>query len=381
MKMFANRHFEKINGSHVNVLVIDRNGLDHIKKCIPEGMSYGCIDTRHSIPFVLRPHFVFRLLVNSFKCGFSYMSLLYSIIDIMKPKVVMSFTDNSRMNGRIGTHFPNMLVLSVQNGVRTLPDDFRSLKEQFRIPKYFCFGSYEKDLISHLEVPFDEIMSVGSLKLGIFLSEHYDVQNNNKICFVSQYISRFEKSEDKITRDILGRMQRVFGNLSDSVGGSNVTVAMRCDEQDIDYASEKDFYLKINRNANLVSNKKIHFSSYKIAYSSPLIVAMDSTLAFEMYGIGKKVLFCDLAKDKEFSNRLGVEFLFNQLPIEVVLETLSEIELKNKMNVLLTMSESEYRELTKESRDYFIKKSDNFPHEKISIYLKNRTKTHEGQHV
>jgi len=378
--MLLGRHFERINSSVTDILILDRNGLEFLKNCIPLGMRYCSIDTRSSIPYLIKTKFFLRLFINIFKYGFKPISLLCSIIEILKPKSIVTFTDNSSMIGQISLIFPSLLVLSVQNGVRTLPDDFVSHKSKFYIPIYFSFGKYEKNLITYLNVPYIEIYEVGSLKLGLFLSKDYQ-NGNNGICFISQYRDSFLNSEDKISRDCLLRMEGIYRNLVVYSDSNIINVAMHFGEESLYYEKEKEFYLNLSRTTNLIGNEASSFSSYKIAFSSSIIVAMDSTLAFEMFGCGKRVLFCDFAKDKLYTNRKGVDFLFDNLPKEVILETFDKAEMDSKINTLLSMSDAEYLTLTKKSRNYFIKQSKEFPHEIISTYIENNINKELGKYV
>jgi len=376
--MLLGRHFEKINLSVTDILIIDRNGLEFLKSCIPLEMSYCSIDTRSSIPYLIKSKFILRLFVNIFKYGFKPILLICSIIEILKPKAIVTLTDNSRMIGQISSIFPHLLVLSVQNGVRTLPDDFVSHKSKFHIPIYFSFGKYEKNLITYLNVPYIKIYEVGSLKLGLFLSKGYH-KSNHGICFISQYIDSFLNSEDKITRDCLLRMEGIYRNLC--MYSESINVVMRNSEKSLFYEKEREFYLNLSKTTNLVGNNASNFSSYKTAFSSAIIVAMDSTLAFEMFGCGKRVLFCDFAKDKQFVNQKGVDFLFDKLPKEVILETFDKEEMESKIKILLSMSEEEYLRVTKESRNYFISQSPNFTHEIISNYIRCNINKNIGKNV
>ena len=97
---------------------------------------------------------------------------------------------------------------------------------------------------------------------------------------------------------------------------------------------------------------------------------MDSTLAFEMFGSGKRVLFCDFAKNQKYMNQKGVEFLYSKLPKELVLESFDIDEMQSKINALISMSEISYNRLTKISRNYYLKKTNIPTNEIISTYLK-----------
>jgi len=150
---------------------------------------------------------------------------------------------------------------------------------------------------------------------------------------------------------------------------------------DSDYNNERTFYLNLSKNSNLIENDRGNFSSYKLAFSSSVIVAMDSTLAFEMYGSGKRVLFCDFAKNQKHMNRIGVKFLFSKLPKELVLESFDIDEMQSKIDALISMSETSYRRLTKISRNYYLKKTIIPTNEIISTYLIRNITKHPKKYV
>lgn len=362
--------FEKINQSKCDVLIIDRNGLEFIKKCIPKGMTYRSINVRSKIPYICSLKFLFRLSLNICKYKFKPIALIFSIIETLKPNAIITFLDNSKLSGQISINFSQILVMSIQNGVRTLPDDFVSEKSKFNLPIYFSFGEYEKDLLTHLNVPYIELHEVGSLKLSLFLKQPFNKINDNSICFISQYTSEMERSKDKIAKDCILRLEAIYKNLLICSDSKKINVAMRSNRKDSYFKNEQEFYLNLSSSSRLIENNRSKFSSYKIAFSSNIIVAMDSTLAFETFGSGKRVLFCDFAKNKMFRNRIGVDFLFNKLPKELVLETFDIEEMQSKIEKILSMSENEYLNLTNISRNYYLKKNRIPTNEIISTYLK-----------
>jgi surface carbohydrate biosynthesis protein len=373
--------FQKLDQSNPDVIIIDTNGLEFTKKCIPREMTYSSIDIRSKIPFILSLNFFFRLTLNLFKYKFKPVSLIYSIIETLKPNAIISLLDTSRLIGQLSLKFPELLVISIQNGVRTLPIDFNCEKGKFHLPIYFSFGEYEKDFIAYRNVPYIEVNEVGSLKLSLFLQKSANKINDNSICFISQYISKLTTSKDKIGRDFISRLEEIYKNLLICSNPKKINVAMRFNRMDAEYNNERTFFLNLSKNSNLIENDRSNFSSYKLAFSSSVIVAMDSTLAFEMFGSGKRVLFCDFAKHQKYMNRKGVEFLFSKLPKELVLESFDIDEMQSKINALISMSEISYNRLTKISRNYYLKKTNIPTNEIISTYLKKNITKHPKKYV
>ena len=379
--MFSRFSLEKVIHNNPDVLIIDRNGIEFVEKCIPLEYIRASINIRTKIPYMTGYKFVLRFFLNIYKYGLNHLALMVSIIEILKPNAIITFTDNIRIMGQISQIFPDKLVLSIQNGVRTLPDDFVSDKGDFNLPIYFSFGEYEKDLLKYLNVPYKELHQVGSIKLSLFLSQLPENNNENSICFISQYIHSLEISRSQIARDCILRMEAIFRNLLNCSNSKKINIVMRNSRKNLDFKNEKDFYLNLSKNANLIENDERNFTSYKVAFSSSIIIAMDSTLAFEMFGSGKRVLFCDLAKDKLFVNRKGVNFLFKKIPNELVLETFDMTEMQSKINSIIEMTDEQYLKLTKASRAYYLRKTDIPANQIISSYLKDNLTNHPGKYV
>ncbi len=75
------------------------------------------------------------------------------------------------------------------------------------------------------------------------------------------------------------------------------------------------------------------------------VVALNSTAAFEAFGWGKKVLFCNLSGDD-----------FNQLPLpEICTMNVNNYEIfKSKLDYLRQLDENEYRKLTQTYARYLM---------------------------
>jgi surface carbohydrate biosynthesis protein len=119
----------------------------------------------------------------------------------------------------------------------------------------------------------------------------------------------------------------------------------------------------------LIFNDAKKLSSYEAAFSSSIIVGMDSTLLFEMLGLGKKVLFCvqsdTLLKDMRTDN------FYEKMPSELLLEEMDIQALEKKMDALKNMSDKKYALLIKDAQLHYMNFQSSRPHKVIAEYIDN----------
>ena len=80
-----------------------------------------------------------------------------------------------------------------------------------------------------------------------------------------------------------------------------------------------------------------------------------STLGFEVFGHGKKVLCCvGLGGGKQFIEEFGVQELIEELPKELLLFDNDEGRIAEMITDLRNMPGHDYRSLTKKARNYYM---------------------------
>ncbi|MBT6673501.1 MAG: hypothetical protein HOB13_12275 [Lentimicrobiaceae bacterium] len=368
------KYLVKTPTNKVDVLVIDQCGSEHIVKCIPEGLSFSILEIRSEIPYINNLMFFLHLCRRITQFGVKNKTIVASIIDVIKPKIIISFIDNSPIMGQLYSIFPQKLVISVQNGLRVESRGFLDKNNDFSLPYFFSFGEYEKDLVQKNSIRYKKIFNIGSLQTGIFLSNYSNNSNNsnnpNSICFISQY---WPPSKSKYNEDRLNKIRTTYINLikwSDKSGFFKIKVAIKHGANEEEFSNEISMY-KDNMPVNVELIKQSNFSSYRAAYESLVSITMFSTLGFEMFGLGKKVLFCGMTVSGEFLEKKNISFIFNKMPDIVILKSLDKAEFNSKISNLVNMSNKEYLERTREAREYYMSNKEKYPHEIISKYIKD----------
>ena len=360
----VNLNFNRISSKRSDVLIIDKSGSEHISKCIPSNLSINILNVREGIPFIAKLSFLLFLFKRIFQFQLTYRTLITAIVDAIDPRVIISFIDTDIVMGQLDLTFPEKLVISVQNGSRMHMGGTNN--NYFLLPHYFAFGEYEKDLIKKLNVKYKTFHSVGSLKLGLFLKKCTDTTNNG-ICFISEY----ENPKDQFNIERVSRHRQVFSNLIawNNVNIHQIKVAMRSNRTNEIFYDETKFFNDIGH-AELI--ERTDFSSYQTGYDSSIIISTLSTLGYELFCTGKKVLFCGLtASNDGFSEKQGINYLMHKLPHIVLLSGLTQLEFSDKITSLVNMNHEEYLSQTQDARGYYMKHNNIYPHEAISKFIDN----------
>ncbi len=373
------KKFEKIVKKKYDVLIIDHAGKEWLRYCIPKDYTSFVVDTSNAIPFIKNVYFLYNFFIHFFKNRLVGVSLLSAIVMELKPKVIITFIDNNSFMGKLQTIFPEILVISVQNGVRLNDPSFKSCEKYWSFPHYFGFGDHELNMMRSKNANVKEYFSNGSLKMGIFLSFFYGSEfkhsKTKTICLISQYkedrnnlmLDKSISAQQKICKLLLR-----FSQENDDI---KITVAMRSEIKSKYHQNELKFLRSTfgHDGATCSANDRINMSSYQQGMDSDLIICFNSTLLFELFGAGKKILCCgDI--DNEISGMYSDENQYKDLPNEILLNSLHYDEFKRKVSTLLEMDCNSYINNIKDARKYYMNLNGEYPHQAIYSMIQNRCK-------
>jgi len=360
-----------------DIVIIDNIGSEWLKYSIPKECSYSIINIHHAIPFVKSFSFFRSLFKNIVKNGVNGTSLLSAIVLEVKPKIVITFVDNNRFMGEMQSFFPDILMISIQNGIRG--PGFQEYESKIlSYPHYFGFGDYEFDEMKKKNKTVKKYYSQGSFKMGIFLTDLYKSKkkdgNTKNICFISQW---HPAGINEIFDQYLLAYQEICKLLSRFSQEKNIEIiiATRKGFGNKDYQEERDFFenLFIHGNVSYSTNDRLNMTSYQVAMDSNLTIGFDSTLIFELLGARKKILHCGSA-NKNFSKIYSNEDQCSFLPNEILLNRVDYNEFKNKVCVLLEMDYSEYVDKTKDSVKYYMNFGNKYPHQVVRDMIQEKCK-------
>lgn len=216
-------------------------------------------------------------------------------IQVVSPKVIITFIDNNDRFYELSKRFPNTKTIFIQNGLRSeVGDTFGYLikSKNYHVDYMFVFGAaigrkYKTFINGSVEV-------IGSFKNN--LVKKINVKKNDSIVFISQYR---EKSKDNIiayqnaipiTYDEFYSFERIAIKFLAKwciENNKHLKIAGISGKKE---GPETDFYKKIlsDFKYELIPRLDI-YSSYKLIDTAEIVVFVDSALGYEAMGRGKKV--------------------------------------------------------------------------------------------
>ena len=176
---------------------------------------------------------------------------------------------------------------------------------------------------------------------------------------MSQFRIGMLNTNDKLLSDFLMILKRLYVDLV-SWGCKNkikIVVALFYDQDEDAHEEKIKFYTSgMDECGNVeysVNNRK-KMLSYKLGMESEVVVAMDSTLSYELFGCGSKLLFCT-GSDKDFLVRWGGVGNLSKMPDLVVLHQLNSNYFNDKLDELFFKDYQKYLMITENARSYYMK--------------------------
>ena len=241
---------------------------------------------------------------------------LVSLLEIISPKLVLTFIDNSFKFFDLARILDKKMdFVAIQNAARYDLNQNKHLykknitksdfTQNFYIPNFLCFGQFEIDHYKQHRIKVNNFFKVGSLRLAN--AQHHIKKNKIKlkkfsydICLISEpskgaYDIYNEKKIEKAVADTAKFTIKFCMK-------HNMKLIFACKRHKLkDFENEFNFYKKYltdNEFNYLVSNlleKKIEsYSSYMAMFQSKVVVGNTSTMLRENLAIGGKILSCNL---------------------------------------------------------------------------------------
>ena len=243
---------------------------------------------------------------------------LSSLLEIVRPKVVLTFIDNSLKFFDIAKIFDKKInFVVIQNGARYDLKRYKhlykvkkinsDLTKNYYIPNFLCFGQFEIDDYKENEIKVKNFSKVGSLRLANFF--HHIEKNKISlkkslydICLISDPMHAGKNEEYGIPSleegfaktmkyTIKFCMKHIMKMIFSWKIKNKKTTPKAFNEELVFYKK----YLNDIEFNYVVSNsiEKDKFSSYKAMFQSNIVVATYSTMLRENLGIGGKILSCN----------------------------------------------------------------------------------------
>lgn len=287
---------------------------------------------------------------------FLYKIYLISIFDCIDAKIIITYIDNSdffyeisdldRKNDDLRTY------IAVQNGARTNACVRFSRENKKNIINkkaiLYCYGERDVDLYKKNGHQIIRHIPIGSLVSGYFksvVSKHGD-SSRKGICFISQWHQEFYKDE-ALNNDyakVVSRQNRVSINILVSYLNqlsleTNLILRICLRSNNIE---EEKFYKEKCPKIEILKKEKDGFSTYRIAEKSELVIALNSTVLSEVFLWDNKVLWCNPLSIQTFSMPdAGISYIEG-----------SYQDFKDRVQYLISLENSEYKNLTENNSKY-----------------------------
>ena len=341
-----------------DIVIFDEAGSRYITEFILDGLPFVIYNMRperlyisiSSIYYFLSSLRFFdwsyvKRIENKLRGLLAALSLHYRLgcFKVMNPKVILTLIDNAFNFHWLSMHYTKGTFFSIQNGNRTSRE--LTKKKEMVIKHFFCFGNYEINrYLQHGRTVINSY-PIGSFKLGIY-DKYYKIQCNKKydIAIISQFRTGIHLS-DSTKRDIADRREAtaiLHKLLSRYINETSIKAAIFTtgnDEREVSYL--KNYY---RSNVDIIINDNQMLTSYSALDMSEIVVSGWSTLLYEAFGYGKKILAIDFTNSNDWND-------FEEV---IVIKDPSYNELKNRLNNLLEEPIEDYRKRTREYAAYIM---------------------------
>ena len=294
-----------------------------------------------------------------------YNSYISSVIEVINPKIIITFIDNSLKFFDICRILGNKFkFIAIQNASRydilRHKHEFKKkirnydLTKKYYIPNFYCFGQYEIDHYKKHNIQVKNFLPVGSLKLANAINfftkkKIYIKKNRFDICLISE--TAYEMEKNYRVNGLEYRWAQLAKNVIKYSIKNNkklVFAIKRTNKKDRnkelhfykEYLSKEEFRYLMK---NSVSKKK--YGSYKLILESNVVIAINSTLLREKLAMKGKILNCNYSLLDVFNFPLNEFYVLNKYDYN---------SFKKKLDYILNLSEKKFFQKIKK-KEYIIK--------------------------
>ena len=141
------------------------------------------------------------------------------------------------------------------------------------------------------------------------------------------------------------------------------------------FAEEKAYFERLagEKKFTLSSTVKDTFTSYHHALTAEFVIGLDSTLLYEAFSVGARVLFCWGADQYLLENSRS---LTEHLPKPVLLEGSKYAEFFKKVNFARDLSDQAYKSMIARGQSEYVNSAQRYP---VHEQLKREINAHLGQ--
>jgi surface carbohydrate biosynthesis protein len=302
-KMLFKKIFFKVQfypPSKKKILIYDAIGAEYFEKFFFKKDFEIFYNRYEKINFFILAKVFIKSGLNNIKKNYKYYYISY-----VSPKIIITFVDNNPGFYLIKEKFPEIIFISIQNGLRNRLD-FLNLKKGLPKKKLHC--DYILVLSKNFIIKFREIFTgyvknIGSFKLNFFSKKN--ISEEKSILFISQTNKNIDLKKIVFNEILLIKYLNQYcidNNL-------DLTILLKGKNLVLKHF-KKEFNDKVFNKINYIIRND-SFSNYKIIKKFKLVCFAHSTLGLEAFGLGKKIAALPLGstskKWRKANNVLFVE--------------------------------------------------------------------------
>lgn len=375
--------------SQSDVIVIDSTSILEIKNVL-KGFDWEIVETRNELikEIYITPKMVLNFFLNlkdNLKIAY-----LTTLIQEIRPKIVLTFIDNSFHFSRIAKNCRNKKInfFAIQNAWRgdISENDYffkkglinKNPNKILYIPSFFCLGENDIKKYKKYKIDVKKFFKVGSLRL--YNAIQSNIKKNKKkydICLISNTTwdreltgsdTSFACGYVKLVEYLIRFVREKKLKLIFCLKSSNRSTAIQDNEISILRKNlSADYFNYLKKNSTY--KKKENYLSYKVAFSSNVVVGVTSTILGECLSYGKKVLACN------FSNLEYCDF-----PIKGICFSKNNNynNFSKQLKKIINCSDDYYQKRIKKKKNYIVNYNKNInPNIIIQDYIKKTLKNYK----
>jgi len=250
---------------------------------------------------------MFALLRALPKIHLGAVAYLEAYIDFVKPKLILSRTDNNHTLWQLKRR-PNVTykVALIQNGWRfeykdSLPEP--DLKKNYKTDRFFTFGDATSKILTR-RIKGTMIAS-GSVKANTVHCENRSTKSPS-VAFISTFrAAKYDNYREG------SEFFETFGKLCKKFRVPLVIAG--CERSDEGHQIEKDFYSKHLKSSDWQIFQRVNdLSSYDVITSSSCVIVESSSLGYESLSMGLRVGFVAIRERNRVTDRFGLPLEFGE---------------------------------------------------------------------
>jgi len=330
------------------ILVVDGCRLEVLTPLF-NGENYEVLYTRGEI-LNLNIVVILKAFINWAHGNSFFLSHAMAFLDIVKPSVVITFSDNNALFQQLDakTNCESVKFITIQNGTRALSRDNPKGSKPVYHSNFFCFGNYEVDQYKSHGACVQTFYPCGSLLDSYYrsLSRMIEERAQMDLCLVSEGLHAFSYDSP------YGQSRRAFERLMDYIrifiarNKRSLLVACRYSANTREVSAEIDyFYAHLGKDTMCTPNNSQRLTSYSLTDNARVVVCGFSTLLRETFGRGRKILACNYSDETIYDFPVDGIWSLNEQGYTLFEE---------RLLALFSMDPDSYRKLSSAPASYLV---------------------------